>query len=140
MTSSNLISSQPRQPVAQPPRRLSYRLVVSLSLMIAATLYGRPARADLSIAPAYVEVVLGKGPTTGSFHISNLADRDERFRMNILYFVYAVNGTFAPVPSGEFSLADWIKLNPRELDIAAKSERTVRFAIMPPKGIAPGEY
>jgi hypothetical protein len=118
------------------PRRRKAMLLFALAGLVA----GLPARGDLSIAPAFVEVALGKGPSTGSFHISNLADKDERFRMNVLYFVYASDGTFAPKPTGEYSLADWIKLNPRELDIAAKSERTVRFAIMPPKGVQPGEY
>jgi hypothetical protein len=116
------------------------RLRAALLFSFATLLLGLPARADLSIAPAYVEVALDKGAATGSFRISNLADRDERFRINILYFVYGIDGTFSPVREGEFSLADWIKLNPRELDIAAKSERTVRFAVMPPKGIQEGEY
>lgn len=96
--------------------------------------------ASIGVKPAFVEVDLDKGRPSGAFLISNLGDKEERFRVNAVHFTYSEKGTLEVSPNGQFSLAPCIRFNPRELTIAPKTQRAVRFAIVPQGKLVEGEY
>jgi hypothetical protein len=97
-------------------------------------------RADIAIKPAFVEVNLDEGRPAGTFLVSNLGDKEERFRVNALYFNYTEEGGLKKSPTGDYSLAAWIRFNPRELTLAPGTQRAVRFAILPKGRLAAGEH
>lgn len=97
-------------------------------------------RAGIAIKPAVVEVDLDKGRPSGTFLISNVGDTEERFRINASHFTYTEAGALRQSPTGDFSLAPWIHFNPRELTLAPKTQRTVRFAIVPRGKLVEGEW
>ncbi len=96
--------------------------------------------ANLGIRPAYVEVELDKRRPAGRFLISNLGDTAERYRINALHFVYSEEGELRQSKTGDHSLAQWIRFNPRELTLAPKTQQAVRFAIVPRGKLEQGEY
>lgn len=96
--------------------------------------------AGIGVKPAFVEVEMDKGRPSGVFLISNLGDKEERFRVNAVHFTYSEKGTLEVSPNGQFSLAPYIRFNPRELTIAPKTQRAVRFAIVPQGKLVEGEY
>jgi len=98
------------------------------------------ARAALSISPAFVDVSLDKGRPTGRFEITNLGDETERFRINTMHFVFSKDGGLKQMRPDEHSLAQWIRFNPKEFELRPKSRQVVRFVILAPGGLKPGEY
>lgn len=97
-------------------------------------------RANIAIKPSFVEVDLqGKRPT-GVFYVTNLSDQEARFRVNAVHFNYTEDGGLQMTPTGENSIAPWIRFNPRELTLAPKSQRAVRFAIVPRGPVDQGEH
>jgi hypothetical protein len=111
----------------------------------AATLLGicllAPAlQANVSIKPAYVEVNMDEGRPAGVFYISNLGDKEERYRINAIHFNYTEEGTLSQSLKGQYSLAPWIRFNPRELTVAPGTQRAVRFAIVPREKLTEGEW
>jgi len=97
-------------------------------------------RANIAVKPSFVEVDLqGKRPT-GVFYVSNLSDKEARFRVNAVHFNYTEDGGLQMAPTGENSIASWIRFNPRELTLAPKSQRAVRFAIVPRGPVDQGEH
>jgi hypothetical protein len=107
---------------------------------LAACLLVAPLRANVGISPAYVEVRLDQGRPAGRFLVSNLGDKTERFRINAVHFTYTPTGGINQSSTGKHSLAPWIHFNPRELTIAPKTKRAVRFAIVPRGPLVEGEY
>lgn len=97
-------------------------------------------RADVAIKPAFVEVNLDEGRPAGTFLVSNLGDKEERFRINALHFTYSEDGGLKKASTGDYSLASWIRFNPRELTLAPGTQRAVRFAIIPRGKLQNGEY
>jgi len=97
-------------------------------------------RAAIGIKPAYVEVKIDKGRPAGRFLISNLGDKLERYRINALHFTYSEEGALKQAKTGKNSLAQWIYFNPRELILPPKTQRAVRFAIVPRGKLQEGEY
>jgi len=97
-------------------------------------------RATIAIKPSFVEVdIQGKRPT-GVFYVTNLSDKEARFRVNAVHFSYTEDGGLQMAPTGENSIAPWIRFNPRELTLAPKSQRAVRFAIVPRGPVDQGEH
>lgn len=96
--------------------------------------------AAITIQPAFVEVNMDQGRPAGTFLISNVGDTPERFRIKASYFIYTENGELKQPETGERSLASWIHFNPRELTLAPKTQRAVRFAIVPRGKPAEGEW
>lgn len=120
---------------------------IALILLAAATpavaFFGPGAtalRADLSIAPAFVEVTLDKGRPTGQFEIANLGDKEERYRVKALFFNFSADGRLQRLEPDEHSLSSSIKFNPTEVLVAPKASRVVRFVILPKPNLPPGEY
>ncbi len=98
------------------------------------------ARAALSISPAFVDVSLDRGRPTGRFEITNLGKEAERFRINTMHFVFSKDGGLKQLPPDEHSLAQWIRFNPKEFDLGPKKRQVVRFVILAPGKLKPGEY
>ncbi len=103
-------------------------------------LLGGTLRANIGIKPAFVEVNLDEGRPAGTFLISNLGDTEERFRINAVHFTYTEKGGLQRCLKGDHSLAQWIRFNPRELTLAPKTQRAVRFAVVPRGKLAEGEW
>lgn len=96
--------------------------------------------ASVAIKPAFVEVNLDEGRPSGTFLISNVGETEERFRINASHFVYTEDGVLKQSPTGDYSLAPFIHFNPRELTLAPKTQKAVRFAIVPRGKLAEGEW
>jgi len=98
------------------------------------------AQADVGIRPAYVEVDLRGRLPSGSFIIANTGDKEERYRVNAVHFTYSEEGGLSISPTGDRSLAPWIRFNPRDLTLPPNSQRAVRFAVVPRGQLKEGEY
>lgn len=96
--------------------------------------------ASVAIKPAFVEVKLDEGRPSGTFLISNVGETEERFRVTASHFVYTEDGVLKQSSTGDYSLAPFIHFNPRELTLAPKTQRAVRFAIVPRGRLAEGEW
>ena len=97
--------------------------------------------AALRVKPAYLELSLDKGRPTGRFLISNLSDKEARYRINVVHFATSPSGgaslTDADSP---YSLVPWLKFNPREFTLKPNAERAIRFAVVPRGKTGDGEY
>ena len=111
-----------------------------LAVVLALLLCHACAWAGLQVKPGYVEVTLDKGRPAGSFLITNIGTTPERLRINAFHFNYTEQGGITQSPTGEHSLAQWLHFNPRELSLAPKTSRAVRFTIAPRGKLKPGEY
>jgi hypothetical protein len=103
--------------------------------LLAAALQG-----SVAIKPAFVEVNMDEGRPVGVFYISNLGDKEERFRINAIHFDYTEEGALSQSLKGRYSLAPWIRFNPRELTVAPGTQRAVRFTIVPREKLVEGEW
>jgi hypothetical protein len=115
-------------------------IIVRAAVLMGVCLLPGMVRADIGIKPAFVEVNMDEGRPAGTFLVSNLGDKEERFRVNALYFNYTEEGGLTRSQNGIYSLAAWIRFNPRELTLAPGTQRAVRFAIIPRGRLEPGEY
>lgn len=113
---------------------------IRAAALIGVCLWTAGLRADIAIKPAFVEVNMEEGRPSGTFLVSNLGDKEERFRVNALYFNYTEEGGLKRSQAGDYSLAAWIRFNPRELTLAPGTQRAVRFAIVPRGKLEAGEY
>jgi hypothetical protein len=107
-------------------------IVFTLFVLLCATLLLTPimAQANLGARPAYLFVNLEKQNPSGTFTISNLSDEEQTYRARAIHFEIQENGSIFPVAPDEYSLADWIKFNPKEFTLPPKSSRAVRFTIV----------
>jgi hypothetical protein len=124
--------------IMQPPSKDITRAKAATLLGIC--LWAGTLQAGISIKPAFVEVNLEGGTPSGVFYISNLGDKEERYRINAIHFDYTEDGVLSQSQSGRYSLAPWIRFNPRELTIAPGTQRLVRFAIVPKGKLTEGEW
>lgn len=110
--------------------RVSFILCFSAQTLLAA----------LRIQPAYVEVEMDKKRLMGRFLLSNLGETEERYRINAVHFTYSETGGLKQSKTGDYSLAQWLYFNPREVTIAPKTARAVRFTVVPRGKLQEGEY
>lgn len=96
--------------------------------------------ANLGARPAYVYVDLDKRNPSGTFTITNMSDKKQVYRAKATHFVVKPNGSVFPQAVDEYSLAKWIKFNPKEFSLPPKSSREVRFTIIRKKNIEQREY
>ncbi|MEW6220628.1 MAG: hypothetical protein AB1634_14010 [Thermodesulfobacteriota bacterium] len=101
---------------------------------------GGPARAGVSIAPAFVELDLSEGRPSGQFTITNTGDSEERYRIQAAFFDFSPSGGLLSVPDSDRSLAPMLKFNPKELTLPAKSKQRVRFVVVPQGQLLDQEY
>ena len=94
----------------------------------------------IGIKPAYVEVNMDDRRPAGRFIITNAGDEQERYRVNAIHFTYSPMGGLTQSPTGQFSLAPWIRFNPKEIVLPPKTQVAVRFAVVPRGKLQQGEY
>ena len=122
-------------------QRVSLRMIlVGAAVALVAALPVEPARAAVSIAPAFVEVRLDKGRPSGEFMITNVGEEDERYRVNSLHFTFTEKGSLQKIPPDAQSMAAWIIFNPKEFTLPPQKRRKIRFAIVPRGALRTGEY
>jgi hypothetical protein len=96
--------------------------------------------AGISISPAYIETSLDNNRPAGQFIVTNLGENEERFRIQATYFSFSREGVLQRIPPDEHSLTGWIKFNPTEFNVPAKSKRSIRYVIVPQGSLQTGEY
>ncbi len=96
--------------------------------------------AAISISPAYVELTLDKGRPAGKFLITNVGEEEERYRIRALYFHFTEDGVLQEIPPDEHAMASWIKFNPKEFTLPARTKQNVRFVVVPRGKLRRGEY
>jgi hypothetical protein len=114
--------------------------ICMLALILIFSFLAGTVRADLSIAPAYVELILDKGIPSGVFTIMNTGNAEVRYRVNAVAFTVDLNGGIKLIAPDEHSLAPWIVFNPKEFAMAPNSQRKIRFAVSPKGKLRTGEY
>jgi hypothetical protein len=119
-------------------RRWAWPLAAFILFLLVVT--STVSRGTVSIQPSFIEAKLGGGTYAGTLTVTSLVDVPQRFRVNVLSFIYDEKGSVRTVPPDSHSLADWVKLNPKEFEIGPKETRILRVAIVPPPNVAPGEY
>jgi len=116
---------------------LTLRFIFGMILLVIAC---GVSHAAIDISPAYVQVALDRGRPSGEFVLSNTGDTEERYRIRSASYKFSETGELQRLPSDENSLASWIIFNPKELTIAPKTKRIVRFVIATHGNVRPGEY
>ena len=112
------------------------RALLLCSLLLVAC----PGQASLSVKPAYLHIDLTQRNPSGVFTIANLSDEEQVYRARAMHFIVTETGTLLPADENDFSLAPWIKFNPKEFTLPAKSSRKVRFSIVNRSLTEPREY
>ena len=98
------------------------------------------AEAAISIQPAYLRVDLTNNNPSGSFTVSNKSKETQRFRAKALHFKLSESGSISPTKPDEYSLAKWVKFNPKEFTLPPNSSRKIRFSILKKHTGKPREY
>lgn len=98
------------------------------------------ANASLGARPAYLFVDLEKRNPSGTFTVTNMSDEAQTYRANAIHFAISEKGAVQPVEPDDFSLAKWIKFNPKEFTLEPKTSREIRFSIIRKKNIQSREY
>lgn len=96
--------------------------------------------ASIGARPAYVYVSLDKRNPSGTFTITNISDTKQVYRARTTHFMLNENGTALPVKPDKYSLANWIKFNPKEFTLPPKASRKIRFSIVNKHKLEPHEY
>jgi P pilus assembly chaperone PapD len=103
----------------------------TLACILALALDTTESQAAIAVSPAYVEVKLDQGRPAGQFTIANIGDEEERFRIGAMHFIFTRDGALQTVKPDQHSLVPWIKFNPPEFTLAPKTQRVIRFVIVP---------
>ncbi len=98
------------------------------------------ANASLGARPAYLFVDLEKRNPSGTFTVTNMSNEVQTYRANAIHFAISEKGSVHPVPPDDYSLAKWIKFNPKEFTLEPKTSREIRFSIIRKKNLKPREY
>lgn len=115
--------------------------ILTVLFIIGHALWPLPARADLAAQPAFVFVKLDKRNPSGRFVLSNTGSTAQTFRARATHFLLTEDGSIMPVKPDEYSLAEWIKFNPKEFTLPPKSSRVIRFTVVQNgRNLRPHEY
>lgn len=117
-------------------------LIAIAVIIVGMSFFGcaRSAMAALVIEPALIEMELSQNRSSGAFIIKNVGDKEERYRAKAVHFLLTPEGGIKEVKPDEYSLADWVKFNPKEFVLPPKTSRVVRFSVMPQGKLRPKEY
>jgi P pilus assembly chaperone PapD len=99
-----------------------------------------PTFAALRVSPGVVEARFENGRTSGSFTITSTDSKTQRLRVFPVHFHLNLDGQVNITPIDSSSLANWIKITPREFTLEPNSERQIRYAIMAPDSVPDGSY
>jgi len=98
------------------------------------------ALGSLRVSPGVVETRFEHGRTSGSFTVTSTDAKTQRLRVLPVHFTLSVDGKVMIAPVDSSSLAEWIKITPREFTLEPNSERQVRYAIVAPDSMPDGSY
>lgn len=98
------------------------------------------AYAGLGARPAYLFVNLEKHNPSGTFTVTNVGNKSQTFRANAVHFAITEKGAVEPVKPDGYSLAKWIKFNPKEFTLTPHSSREIRYSIIRRHKLKPREY
>lgn len=99
-----------------------------------------PVFSQINVKPAIIEETLERGKLSGSFEIRNVTDKEVRLRAMPGHFELDRQGSIQTVPISVESLANWLKLNPREFTLSPLATRQVRYALITPDSLEAGSY
>ena len=124
---------------------MTNRLRLLLALVLLSAAPGIAAAQGVLIAPTTI-VIDGRSRTT-SLLLANPGDEASEVEISA-FFAYTVTDStgqlqlHTPVEpdSGTISAAEWIRVFPRRMTIAPRSQQTVRLLVSPPAGLPDGEY
>lgn len=116
-------------------------IIVMALLTVVPALWPAAARADLAARPAFVFVHLDKRNPSGRFVLSNMGNTPQTFRARATHFKLTIDGSILPVRPDDYSLAPWIKFNPKEFTLPPHSSRVIRFTVVQGgRNVRPHEY
>lgn len=98
------------------------------------------AKAALIIEPALIQIDLTQKRSSGTFVIKNTGDKEERYRAKAVHYIFTPEGAIKRVAPDEYSLAEWIKFNPKEFTLPPKSSKAVRYSVIPQGKLKTHEY
>lgn len=113
---------------------------ISLVVLLSGFVVCANVLANISASPAYVYLDFDQRNPSGTFTITNLSNEPQVYRAKTTHFKLTVNGSAIPAPIDKFSLANWIKFNPKEFTLPPKASRKVRFSIIKRRKIEEHEY
>jgi P pilus assembly chaperone PapD len=125
------------------PTRTGASTCLLLVFLLAAVL---PAQAQVAIgvAPVRVELAVGPGQTkTDVLSVENRGDKPLRISVTVADWYLTKEGTPTFVKRGkspEFSMTDWVEVNPTECEIPARSSQVLRYTISVPPGTPDAGY
>lgn len=122
-----------------PQKRPSTALAAVLALALTAV-NAQPSAARLSISPATISVRLDKDRPSGTFNLTNLGEKTERYRAKAIHFSLSEEGSLELPQPDSLSLAPWVRFNPTEFEVPPNATRVIRYTILPPKDLPKGEY
>ncbi|MDH5256918.1 MAG: hypothetical protein OEX07_02890 [Gammaproteobacteria bacterium] len=117
-----------------------FRFITFSFVSIFVLLQPLSASASLGARPAYLFVDLEKRNPSGTFTVTNMSDEKQTYRANAIHFAISEKGAVQPVAPDDFSLAKWIKFNPKEFTLEPKTSREIRFSIIRKKNLQSREY
>lgn len=115
------------------------RASVVVAAVLAASLLG-PSALAISVKPAFLDLEVNPGEHhTGMFTVVNTSDGEERFRASPSHFRLSREGNLQPAPSDSFSVAEWIKFNPKEFTLTPRARQQIRYTLIVPPDAKPGD-
>lgn len=115
--------------------------ILTALLIVIQLLWPLPAQANLAAQPGYVFVKLNKGNPSGRFIVSNTGNEKQTYRARAMHFALTKEGSIIPVKPDDYSLAEWVKFNPKEFTLPPKSSRVIRFTVVRDESnLRPHEY
>ncbi|MHB8763875.1 MAG: hypothetical protein ACYDA8_06000 [Deferrisomatales bacterium] len=122
-----------------PGKRPKKALMAAVALALAAA-FPPSAAARLNISPATISVRLDKERPSGTFNLTNLGDKTERYRAKAIHFDLSDDGSLDLPQPDALSLAPWVRFNPTEFEVPPNATRVIRYTILAPKNLPRGEY
>ncbi len=116
--------------------------ILTISLIISINfIFILDSEAALVIDPALIKTDLNGKRSSGVFILKNTGEEEVRYRAKAVYFTLNPEGGLAEISPDEYSLAEWIKFNPKEFTLPPQSSRAIRYSIISPSGkLLPKEY
>ncbi len=93
--------------------------------------------AEVSIRPAFLKIDLNQKRANGAFTITNTGDKPHRYRIMSSHFIFTETGMLKKIKPDADSLATWVKFNPKEFTLPPKSNRNIRYTLIPRGKIIP---
>jgi len=102
------------------------------------------AQVSLAVSPVRVELAVVPGQTkTDILTVQNLGEKPQHVRVSVADWYLTKDGTPVFVKAGkapEFSMSEWVEVNPTELQIGPQGSQVLRYTVTVPAGVAAAGY